>query len=64
MRVKLTGNFVKTNEVLKNNYPPIYPFSNKVVEITGLRKGVLYMFFYEGEHYYGDRRYCTVEEIE
>ncbi len=64
MKVKLTGNFVETKEAFEKNYPTIHSFDDDEVEIENLRRGVLYLFTYKGKHYYGDRRYCIVEEID
>ena len=63
MKVKLTGNFVETKEALEKNYPTIHSFDGDEVEIENLRRGVLYLFTHEGRHYYGDKRYSTVEEV-
>lgn len=62
-KIRLTGNFTKTQEALDRNYPSSYSFDNEEIEVEGLRRGVLIMFFWNGDHYYGDRKYCTIEEI-
>lgn len=62
-KVRLIGNFIKTSEALSRNYPRAYSFDNEEIEVEGLRRGVFIMFKYKGDHYYGGRKYCTVEEI-
>lgn len=65
MKVKITGNFLRTKEAFSKNYPQIFIFKNEQLEVDNLRKGgVLHMFTYDGEHYHGDAKYCTMEILD
>lgn len=65
MKIKITGNFIKTKEAFNKNYPSSYIFKNEELEVDNLRAGgVLHMFTYNDKHYYGEAKYCTLEILD
>lgn len=65
MKIKITGNFTKTKEAINKNYPSSYIFNNEKIEVDRLvMGGILHMFVYNDEHYYGDAKYCALEILD